>query len=64
MAVISENVYGNESAVRFIYFDIVREFMAGPDIPAILFVAGASILLPLFLCTMKNILFFALPASI
>lgn len=41
-----ENVYGNESAVKFIYFDIVFEFIAAPDIPTILFVDGASIRLP------------------
>ena len=42
-------MYGKESAVIFIYFDIVFEFMAGPDIPTSLLVAGASILLPEFL---------------
>lgn len=63
IAVIKENVYGNESASRVIYLEIVLEFMAGPDIPAILFVEGASILLPLFLWTMKKILFLARPPS-
>ena len=63
IAVINEKVYGNESAYIFIYLEIVLELIAGPDIPTILFVEGASILLPPFLCTMKNILFLALPPS-
>lgn len=41
MAVIKEKVYGNESAYNVISFEIVLEFIAGPDIPAILFVEGA-----------------------
>lgn len=55
VAVISEKVYGNESATRLISFDIVLELIAGPDMPANLLVAGASIRLPAFRWIMKNI---------
>lgn len=55
VAVISEKVYGNESATRFISFEIVLEFIAGPDIPTNLLVAGASIRLAAFRWIMKNI---------
>jgi hypothetical protein len=59
---INEKVYGKASAVKDISFEMVLEFIAGPDIPESLFVAGASILLPEFLCTIKNIWFLPVPS--